>query len=205
MAGGRAWIAFRLVTVNKRLLFASLAVAAAVVTTVGVAAAIRGDSNDAIDDVTISNPGDLAPSIGTNAVLSGRSIPALDIRTIDGDTLSTADLLGRPLVINLWYSTCGPCKRELPAFAQAHSVYGDTVRFVGINPSALDSKSEDKFARDKGVQYELYYDPDGEITTQLGIATMPQTLFVDTTGKILDQTGELTADKLEELIKANLL
>jgi peroxiredoxin len=205
MAGGSAWIAFKLVTVDKRVLFASLAVAAAVVTTVGIAAAMRGDSTDPIDDVTISTPGDLSPTIGTNAVLSGRSIPALDIRTVDGNTLSTANLLGRPLVINLWYSTCGPCKRELPAFAEAHAVYGDTVRFVGINPSALEPKSEDKFARDKGVQYELYYDPDGEIASQLGIATMPQTLFVDTSGKILDQTGELTAEKLEELIRATLL
>ena len=213
MAGGSASVAFNTVTVdkrtvNKRLLFSSLVVAAVVVAIVaGLAARGSGsgsDSSDAIDDVTISGPGDLSATIGTNAVVSGRSLPALDVRTLDGATLPTAELLGRPLVINLWYSTCAPCKRELPAFATAHAMFGDTVRFVGINPSGLDAPSEDEFARDRGVSYELYYDPNGDLTSELGIVTFPQTLFVDATGKIVDQTGELTADKLESLIRTML-
>lgn len=205
MAGGSASVAFSSVTVNKRLLFASLALAAAVVAAVAVWAAAHSDETGAIDDVTITSTGDLSPTIGTNAALSGRTLPTINVRTVNGDVLSTADLIGRPLVINLWYSTCGPCKRELPAFAAAHAVFGDTVRFVGLNPSALDSKSEDEFARDRGVEYELYFDPNGHIATELGIATYPQTLFVDTTGTIVDQVGELTSDKLDGLIRANLL
>jgi thiol-disulfide isomerase/thioredoxin len=205
MAGGGAWVAFSLVRVNKRLMFASLAVAAAVVTTVAVVAATHAGSNKTIDDVTITNPGDLQQPIGTNAAVSGRALPTLDVQTVKGDAFSTAGLVGRPLVVNLWYSTCAPCKRELPAFAAAQAKYGDTVRFVGINPSGLDPQTEDKFARDKGVQYELFYDPNGDLTSTLGIATLPQTLFIDSHGTIVDQTGELTDAKLEDLIRTKLL
>ena len=205
MAGGGAWIAFKPVTVNKRLLFASLAVATAVVVVVGVTAASRGDENTVNDDVTLTSGNDLSPSIGTNAAVTGRAVPRVDLQTVNGDPYSTADLGGRPLVINMWFSTCPPCNRELPAFAAAQAKFGDKVRFVGVDSSGLGSTSEEKFARDRGVQYELFYDPSGEFTTAMRIANFPQTLFVDSSGTIVDQTGELTADKLEDLIRTKLL
>jgi len=195
------------VRVNKRLLFGSLTVAVAIVVAVSVNAAVRSDPDTSVatdDDVTLTSSNDLSPTIGTNAAVTGRQFPVVNIQTLRGDTFSTADLVGRPLIVNFWYSTCAPCKRELPAFAAAHAKFGDQVRFVGVD-TLPPSDTEEAFARDKGVQYELLYDPDGELTTAVGIATSPQTLFIDANGTILDQTGELTTDKLEELIRTKLL
>jgi thiol-disulfide isomerase/thioredoxin len=206
MAGGRsASVAFNAVTVNKRLLFASLALAIAIVVAVGVVAATRDGSGSSNDDVTLASNNDLSPSIGTNAVVTGRTVAKVDLQTLDGDAYPTTQLAGRPLVVNLWFSTCLPCNRELPAFAAAQQMFGDQVRFVGINPSGLDSASEEKFARNRGVQYELFYDPNGEFTTAMRIANFPQTLLVTPDGTIVEQTGELTADKLEALITTELL
>jgi len=191
------------VTVNKRLLFGSLVVAAALVVVVGIVAANRG-SDTATDDVTLTSSNDLSPTIGTNAKVTGRQLPRVDLQTLAGDTFHTADLVGKPLVINFWYSTCAPCKRELPAFAAVQAKYGDQVRFVGVD-SLPPSDREESFARDKGVQYELFYDTNGELISSVGIAAFPQTLIIDSQGTIVQQTGELTADKLEELIRADLL
>ena len=194
-------------TVNKRLLFGSLAVAAVVVVGAGVLAATRDNSDnasDVTDNVTLSSSNDLSPTIGTNAVVTGKALPHVDLETLAGDTIATADLVGKPMVVNFWYSTCAPCKKELPAFAAVHAKLGDQVRFVGVD-SLPPSDNEENFARDKGVQYELYYDPNGELTSSVGVAAFPQTLFIDAHGTILKQTGELTADKLEELIRTTLL
>ena len=190
-------------TVNKRLLFGSLAVAAAIVVAVAVVAANQ-NSDDSDDNVTLTSSNDLSPTIGTNAAVTGRALPKVDIQTLAGDAFATADLIGRPLIVNFWYSTCAPCKRELPAFAAMHAQFGDRVRFVGVD-TLPPSPNEEAFARDRGVQYELLYDPDGELTTAVGIATSPQTLFIDAQGTIVEQTGELTADRLEELIRTKLL
>ena len=194
-------------TVNKRLLFGSLAVAAVVVVGAGVLAATRDNSDnasDVTDNVTLSSSNDLSPTIGTNAVVTGKALPHVDLETLAGDTIATADLVGKPMVVNFWYSTCAPCKKELPAFAAVHTKLGDQVRFVGVD-SLPPSDNEENFARDKGVQYELYYDPNGELTSSVGVAAFPQTLFIDAHGTILKQTGELTADKLEQLIRTTLL
>jgi peroxiredoxin len=195
------------VTVNKRLLFASLALATAVVVAVGASAATRDDPSSVAvdDDVTLTSSQDLSPSIGTNAVVTGRTIAQLNLQTVDGDPYPTSELIGRPLVLNLWFSTCLPCNLELPDFAAAQRLFGDEVRFVGINPSGLESSSEEKFARARGVQYELLYDPNGDFTSEMHIANFPQTLLVRSDGTIVNQSGELTADKLEALIRTKLL
>jgi thiol-disulfide isomerase/thioredoxin len=192
--------------VNKRLLAGSLAVAVAIVVAVGIIIASGGGSNttSSDDDVTLTSGNDLAPSIGTNAAVTGRTLPHVGIQTLAGDTFATADLIGRPLVVNFWYSTCAPCKRELPAFAAVQAKLGDQVRFVGVD-TFPPSDDEAAFARDRGVKYELLYDPNGELTSAVGIANSPQTLFIDAHGTILEQTGELTADRLEELIRTKLL
>jgi thiol-disulfide isomerase/thioredoxin len=197
------------VTVNKRLLFGSLAVAIAVVVAVSVITADRNDSSTAVtsdtdDDVTLSSSNDLSPTIGTNAAVTGKSFPTVDVQTLAGDNFTTADLVGKPLVVNFWYSGCLPCKKELPAFASVQAKLGDQVRFVGID-ALPGSASEEAFARDKGVQYELFYDTNGKLASAVGIAAWPQTLFVDSHGTIVEQTGELTADKLESLIRTTLL
>ncbi|CAN0499165.1 unnamed protein product, partial [Phaeothamnion confervicola] len=153
---------------------------------------------------TTANSFDLDPTIGTNAVVSGTPLPVVDVQTLGGDAVSTADLLGQPLVINIWFSTCIPCKEELPAFAQVHQEYGDRVRFVGLD-TLPPSDSEEQFARSKGVQYELLYDADGEFMIEAGITAWPQTLIVMPDGTIVSQHGQLTADELRQLIESELL
>jgi peroxiredoxin len=195
--------------VNKRLLFGSLAVAAIVVIAVGTIAASRSNSSDTStintdDNITLTSSDDLSPTIGTNAKVTGRPLPKVDVETLNGDAFSTGDLVGRPLIVNFWYSTCAPCKKELPAFAAVQAEFGDKVRFVGVD-TLPPSDHEEAFARDKGVQYELLYDPDGALTTAVGVAAFPQTLIINAQGIIIQQTGELTQAKLEDLIRTKLL
>jgi thiol-disulfide isomerase/thioredoxin len=195
------------VSVNKRLLFGSLAVAALVVVAFSAIAASGDDSGSDVaedDDFTLTSSNDLSPTIGTNAAVTGEAFPEVDVQTLSGDAFPTAALVGKPLVVNFWYSTCAPCKKELPGFAEVHAKLGDQVRFVGVD-SFPPSDTEEAFARDKGVQYELLYDPNGELTSAVGVAAFPQTLFIDANGTILKQTGELTAEKLEDLIRTTLL
>ena len=177
---------------------------------VGWAIARTGDSSS--DDVVhiggTDEPGvtdDLRPpTIGTNAVVRGKPLPDATVVTLQGDSVKVRSLVGQPMVINVWFSTCGPCKQELPAFAAAHLKYGDKVRFVGIDSLGA-SDHEEQFARDKGVQYELFYDTDGAFTNDVGIAAFPVTLFVNSDGIIVRQTGLLDEAAITEHIESDLL
>lgn len=187
--------------VHRRLLFGSLAVAAVVAVAGGWALSRTGD--DEVLRIDGAGGATQDPTIGTNAKVSGEQLPDVELVDNDGATVHTADLEGTPLVINYWFSTCAPCKEELPAFAAVSAEYAGEVRFVGVNPQDS-AETNLSFARDRGVEYELLRDPDGAYASTLGVSTAPFTLFVAADGTIVRQTGVLTADTLrshlEELL-----
>ncbi len=151
---------------------------------------------------TLSNSIDLSSDgIATNSLLIGSQLPAIKLENVDGQEVSTQSLLNKPLIINVWYSTCEPCRRELPALANADTQYRDQVRFVGVNikDSATVAK---EFASQYGVKFELLLDKNGLFISQLGIATAPVTLAIDPQGLIVGQkAGEISAGELDELVK----
>ncbi|MDP4736441.1 MAG: TlpA family protein disulfide reductase [Ilumatobacteraceae bacterium] len=151
---------------------------------------------------TLSNSIDLSSDgIATNSLLIGSQLPAIKLENVEGQEVSTQSLLNKPLIINVWYSTCEPCRRELPALANADTQYRDQVRFVGVNikDSATVAK---EFASQYGVEFELLLDKNGLFISQLGIATAPVTLAIDPQGLIVGQkAGEISASELDELVK----
>lgn len=181
--------------VNRRVLGAGIAIAIGASLTLGYVVS-RSTASDAGTDVVLDTPGAVQiPAVEANADVEGARLPTVELLDNDGGVVSTADLIGRPLVINYWYSICAPCKKELPAFAAVHAELGDRVRFVGVNPFDTPEVNE-SFARQLGVRYELLRDPDGAYTVAVGIANAPVTLFVAADGTIVRQTAALDEDEL---------
>lgn len=177
------------------------------VATAAVYVVVTQDDDDTVPiDAVLDNPGTYeVPGIGTNAPVMGTRLPDVTVRDLDGNEVSTADLLGTPLVINVWFSTCQPCKREMPHLAQVDAELGDEVQFIGINPFD-NAEGAAAFAEEFGVEYPTYLDTDGEFTSANGIATYPSTLFVAADGTIVRQkAGEVTLDELRQLVETELL
>jgi len=152
-------------------------------------------------DARLTTPGEVPyPSIATNSAIAGASLPQASLLTLDNKTIDSTTLIGKPLILNFWYSTCEPCRREMPVLAASAATHSSTVRFVGINMN--DSiETAQNFAKKYNVLYDIMFDPSGSFIGTLGIGTAPMTLFVDAQGIIVDQVaGEISADKLESLI-----
>lgn len=98
--------------------------------------------------------------------------------------------------MNFWYSTCEPCRREMPALAEAYAEFGDRVEFIGVNmsdPAVVAQNFADRY----GVTFPILLDEGSALTLRLGISIAPTTLFVDANGVIVDQvSGELSAEKI---------
>jgi peroxiredoxin len=150
------------------------------------------------DDVVLVSPGEYVDPASTNAENEGDAFPSFELTGADGATVALAPG-ERPLVINLWYSTCPPCSRELAAFGEVAHDLGDTVRFVGVNPLD-DAETMIDYAADRGVDYELLMDPDELVGREFGILQYPVTFFVATDGQVVAQTGVLSEGDLREQI-----
>ena len=184
---------------RPRLLATSLAVAAAVSVLGGWGLArllASDDPVDAQDSVLLDVPGEYdQPSPDVDASNTGVALPDVVLADADGADVSTSSLLGRPLVLNLWFSTCAPCRRELADFAAVDAELAGAVRFVGVNPLD-DASTMTSFAGERGVRYELLSDRSSALVDALGVTAFPATVFVAADGTILLQTGVLTADEL---------
>jgi peroxiredoxin len=134
-----------------------------------------------------------------NQEVEGDLFPNATFLDRNDNEISSAELLGNPLVVNLWFSTCAPCAKELPDFAEVHAEVGEEVRFVGVN--TIDSvEVMERFAGERGVQYELLRDQFAELANGIGAVAFPITLFVTSEGVIVEQTGVLDADELREKV-----
>jgi len=191
------------VSIRPRLLVVSLLVAVAMV---GVFVWIQSsDGDDTAVDATLRDPQSVItfPNDGLgNDDVQGDPFPDVVLIDRDDNEVTTGDLVGEPLVVNLWYSTCPPCAKELPDFAEVDAETDD-VRFIGVN--TLDSlEVMERFAGERGVEYDLFRDEFAELADAIGATAMPITLFVTSNGTIIEQTGALDADELRAEI-ADLL
>ena len=147
------------------------------------------------NDVSNSSSG-----IAKNTDNRGSQLAEVELLTVLGETISTRSLIGAPTIINIWYSTCEPCRRELPVLAQGALKSGEKIRFIGINIKDS-AKVASEFAADYGVKFEIFLDANGAFISASGVSTAPMTLAVNAQGLIINQiAGELSTAKLDELM-----
>ncbi|MEM9042784.1 MAG: TlpA disulfide reductase family protein, partial [Actinomycetota bacterium] len=128
----------------------------------------------------------------------GEILPSARLTDVDGNEVDAQSLIGEPLVMNFWFTTCPPCAKELADFAEVDDET-EGVRFVGVNPSPTDPiPAMVRFAEERGVTYDLFKDDLLELETALDITFHPVTVFVDSNGMIVNQTGVLDADGLRD-------
>ncbi len=190
---------------RPRLFVASLATAVVVIGGFAWAMSTRSDgpSDDEIDAV-LDDPQTIStfPADGlANDDVRGDRLPSAVFLDRDGNEITSESLIGEPLVMNLWFTSCAPCAKELPEFAAVDADV-DTVRFLGINTIDTVERMEE-FAGARGVEYELLRDYYAELTDGIGAVAYPITLFVGSDGTIVEQTGRLDESELREKV-ANL-
>lgn len=111
------------------------------------------------------------------------------IRSLDDNSFRLADFEGKVLVINLWASWCGPCRREIPDYEKVRREYlGRNVEFIGLtteDPAGASSKVN-KFVRDTGFGFILgWADRETARLLMSGRRGIPQTLVVDGNGNVV--------------------
>jgi thiol-disulfide isomerase/thioredoxin len=180
-----------------------LAILAVAVVSVGGGWLLSDRTKDPVSDdgtVTLSPSLTIAdPTIGTNAPAAGKLFPTLSLEDLTGTAIDFSTLRGKPMVVNFWFSTCEPCKREFPALLDAAASTEGEISFIGVNPQDTAVAAQDfvnEYA-DQSSPFIYVRDPNGELLTKLGVGTFPMTLFVDAGGVIVSQhAGEITSAEL---------
>ena len=126
-------------------------------------------------------------------------LPSLVLTELNGGaplTLSQA-ARGRPVVVNLWASWCGPCRQEMPVLAAAQQ-RESALGFLFVNQGESDSAVR-AYLTDQALPLrEVLLDAGSKLGPAVGSRGLPTTLFYDAQGRQFDaHFGVLNAAALE--------
>lgn len=183
-----------------------LAVALTVLLAVGAAAAYKYLTS--VTTVPPSPPDNTsAPQAGGRTGAPGNRNAAPDFTVTDGggNRVSTADLSGKPVILNFWATWCPPCRSELPAFDKLYRQYGNEVSFMMIDLTDGYRETVEgvkKFISENGYTFPVYYDTEGSAAEAYNVSSIPFTVAVGRNGNIVGtHLGAMSEAALEKLIK----
>lgn len=130
---------------------------------------------------------------------AGAPLPAIEVRRLDGSTVTLGAFAGRPLVINLWATWCPPCHREMPVLAAAQLAHPD-IQFVFVNQGESAAVVQRYLAANGLRMSNVVLDPARQAGARTGSSGYPTTLFYDARGLLHRHMGELSHATLSEKI-----
>lgn len=114
--------------------------------------------------------------------------------------IDVSRLGGKPTLVNLWATWCGPCREEMPLLQAGYEKAGGRVQFVGID-TRDDPESAADYLPEVGVTYPQLVDPDGQLLQHSRIPGLPVTLLLDEDGvEVARHVGPLTREELADLL-----
>lgn len=116
---------------------------------------------------------------------AGEAMPAVELVDPSGTTLASAELMGQPVLLNLWATWCAPCVTEMPLLDEMATEIGDSVRVITVSEDMNGAEAvEPFFAERKFAHLPKWMDPKNELAIAYGGgAALPLTVLYDAEGK----------------------
>ena len=130
-----------------------------------------------------------------------RTLPSVKVKNLKGSlvNIQTIENDGNPIVISFWATWCKPCKKELNTIAEVYEDWQDNTGVKLVAISIDDSRSASKvkpYVNSSGWEYEIYLDPNRDLSRSLGVSTVPHTFLLDGKGNIVwEHRGYIEGDE----------
>lgn len=102
-----------------------------------------------------------------------------------GDYRKLSELRGKPLIINVWASWCGPCRAEMGSLERLSRRFGGKqFNIIGISTDD-DANAAAAFLRQSKITFDNYLDRNLVLENMLGADSIPLTILIDAQGRVL--------------------
>ncbi|HFS66891.1 MAG TPA: TlpA family protein disulfide reductase [Flavobacteriia bacterium] len=128
----------------------------------------------------------------------GEAAPDFEATDIEGNTYKLADLKGKIVVLNFWFTTCPPCIMEIPELNKIASKYKKNgVLFLAVT---FDNKEKvTNFLKEHPFYFKII--TDAKLVKKYGIIGFPTSILIDKEGKVMFKKIGIFTQALEESIK----
>lgn len=124
--------------------------------------------------------------------------PAINVTTLQGQSVSLSSLQGRPVLVTFWATTCPGCVKEMPHLVELYRELGPKgFEIVAIAMAYDPPEQVRELARQKQLPYTVALD-DGSAAHAFGdVKLTPTSFLIDPQGRIVQQKlGEMDTEQL---------
>ena len=143
-------------------------------------------------------------SASFDAALKGKPLPDFVFKDILGNTYTPEDIKGKVVVINLWFTSCAPCIKEIPELNELVKEYenNDAVLFLAL---ALDEKGPrlDTFLETHVLNYSIVPSAQDYVVKKLQASSFPTHIVLDKNSNVVFTLAGYTP-QVGELIKSSI-
>ena len=125
--------------------------------------------------------------VGAQVAFAGNDeyLPNAQLNTLVSGRSSLAEFRGKPLLINVWASWCGPCRSEMGSLERLSRLYDrNRINLIGISTDDDRNQAIDFLIREK-VSFRNYIDRNLVLEKILKADRLPLTVLVDADGRII--------------------
>jgi len=127
------------------------------------------------------------PTAPVEGIQVGNLAPDFQLQSLDGQTVSLGNLLGKPVLINFWATWCPPCRSEMPYIQKIYEEWSDQgLEVLAINIGESSSKAEE-FMQSYNLSFTVLLDTKQDVAQKYNITGIPTTFFIDKDGIIKDK------------------
>jgi len=114
----------------------------------------------------------------------GSRLPEFKARDLYGKEISSKDLRGKVVLVDIWATWCQPCRKEMPGYQKLLDHYGPRgFVVVGLKSNMMmDTEDPLRFAKEIGVHYPLVSASSELIGKFCELQGLPTTMVYDREG-----------------------
>ncbi|MFL0357266.1 TlpA family protein disulfide reductase [Erythrobacter sp. GH1-10] len=118
-------------------------------------------------------------------VQAGTAMPEMTFTDPSGAALNTAELIGTPVLLNIWATWCAPCVVEMPTLEALAGEMGDDLKVLTVSQDVRGAEVVAPFFAQRDFTHlEQWLDPDANLSAELNEdGLMPLTILFDAEGK----------------------
>ncbi|HSH45801.1 MAG TPA: TlpA disulfide reductase family protein, partial [Longimicrobiales bacterium] len=139
----------------------------------------------------------VAPQLSAALGLGGAAeeAPSYSVVTLDGETVTKADLLGKVVLVNFWATWCPPCRVEMPGFQRVYDDKRDQGFVVlGLSTDQVSTDVVQRFLDERDLTFPVAMASGTVVRDFGGARVLPTSVLIDRQGRIRQRVTGIFAE-----------